>query len=130
MMRIVLAAAIGLVFICGAEVAPADLVETVDAHYAALTALDLTPDGATLVTGGKDGRLKMWDTSTYEMLVDVPACQTQINDIAVSPMTDSHLISRLGSFMVSNCLRLTVYRPGSDSLSLAHPASACGSQSY
>ncbi|MCH7471646.1 WD40 repeat domain-containing protein [bacterium] len=85
MMRIVLAAAIGLVFICGAEVAPADLVETVDAHYAALTALDLTPDGATLVTGGKDGRLKMWDTSTYEMLVDVPACQTQINDIAVSP---------------------------------------------
>jgi len=84
-MRMLICAGIGLLLVCGASMAPADLVETLDAHYAAVNALDVTPDGSTLFSAGKDGRLKLWDVATYELLMDVPACQVAINDIAVDP---------------------------------------------
>jgi WD40 repeat protein len=88
MMRTVIVAVIGLVAVMcltSAATAPADLVQTIDAHFQAVTALGITPDGTALFTGSKDGRVKMWDVATYEMLLDVPACQVAINDLAVSP---------------------------------------------
>lgn len=88
MMRTVIVAAIGmLAVLCltSAAKAPADLAKTIDAHFAAVTALGITPDGTALFTGGKDGRIKMWDVATYEMLLDVPVCQVAVNDLAISP---------------------------------------------
>jgi len=85
MMRIVIAAVIGLCLVCGAAVAPADLVQTIDAHFAPVNSLDITPDGTVAFTAGQDGHLKLWDTSNWELTLDVPACQAPINDVAVSP---------------------------------------------
>lgn len=90
MMRIVVALAIGLVLVCGAAVAPADLITTFDAHTAAVNALDLADDG-TLFSGGKDGRIKRWDLNSYEPLMDVMACQVGINDLEVDPLGGSLL---------------------------------------
>ena len=53
-MRMLICAGIGLLLVCGASMAPADLVETLDAHYAAVNALDVTPDGSTLFSAGKE----------------------------------------------------------------------------
>jgi WD40 repeat protein len=83
-MRNVIALVIMLVLLMGAAMAPGDLVTTIDAHAAAVNAVAATPAGDALFTAGQDGRLKVWDTSSFAMLMDVPACQTAINDIAVS----------------------------------------------
>jgi WD40 repeat protein len=88
MMRTIIVAVIGLLvlgMVCGAAVAPADLTKTIDAHYAAVSSLGITPDGTALFSAGKDGKVRLWDTTTLEMLLDVPACQVAINDLAVSP---------------------------------------------
>lgn len=83
MIRYVIALAVGLVMIASAAMSPADLVTTIDAHYASVNAVGIGNDGQ-LYTGGKDGKLKLWDTATYDLLMEVPACQVAINDIAVS----------------------------------------------
>lgn len=88
MMRTIIVSIVGVLVaavICSAAVAPADLTKTIDAHYAAVSALGMTPDGTALFSAGLDGRIKLWDTTTLEMLLDVPACQVAINDLAVSP---------------------------------------------
>jgi WD40 repeat protein len=72
--------------------APADLVTTFDGHHAAVNALDLAEDG-TLYSAGKDGRLKLWDMNTSEMLTEIEACQTAINDVAVDPLTGSYFVT-------------------------------------
>ena len=78
-MRIFIVAVFTVLLATGAAIAPADLVQTIDAHYAAVTALDITPDGEVLYTGGKDGRIKLWDTESFELIQTVPACQDRVN---------------------------------------------------
>ena len=79
--------------------APADLVTTFDGHVAAVNALDLAEDG-TLYSAGKDGRLKLWDLNTNEMLTEIEACQ-----VGTPIVTSSRRIAFLalsGSFRSAN----------------------------
>jgi WD40 repeat protein len=74
----------GLLLTSGA-LAPADLITTLSAHQAAVNALAVTPDGAVGFSGGKDGKVILWDTTTAEQIMQIPACQVAVNDIAISP---------------------------------------------
>ena len=67
MMRTIIVSIVGVLVaavICSAAVAPADLTKTIDAHYAAVSALGMTPDGTALFSAGLDGRIKLWDTTS------------------------------------------------------------------
>jgi WD40 repeat protein len=64
----------------------ADLVSTIDAHWAAVSALAISFDGAQLLSGGKDGQFKVWDVASGDLIMDVPVCQSAITDIAIDPM--------------------------------------------
>jgi WD40 repeat protein len=70
---------------CAMAMNPADLNATVDAHTAAVNALDVTPAGDLLYSAGKDGKVNVWDTASLELVASVPACQVSINDIVVTP---------------------------------------------
>lgn len=83
-MRSIIVVVIGVLLATGGALAPADLVQTIDAHYGAVTALDITPDGDVLYTGSKDGRIKLWETESFELIQTVPACQVAVNDLALS----------------------------------------------
>jgi WD40 repeat protein len=63
----------------------ADLLKTIDAHSGAVNAMALSSDGGSVITGGKDGHVRVWDAESGELIADVPACQVAINDIAVDP---------------------------------------------
>jgi WD40 repeat protein len=41
------------------------------AHEAAPKAATLSPDGSRLVTGASDGRVRVWDTGTFELLQEL-----------------------------------------------------------
>ncbi len=88
-MRLILATLFGTIALFGVALAHdtplANLVATVDAHTAAVNTVALTSDGASLVTGGKDGHIRFWDAATGAQTLDVPACMVAINDIAVDP---------------------------------------------
>jgi len=48
-------------------------LQTVQAHNGGVTALQYFPDDHTLLTGGKDARLRLWDTLTGQELIQFPA---------------------------------------------------------
>jgi WD40 repeat protein len=64
---------------------PADLLQTYSAHHAAVNALAMTPDGTVGFSGGKDGKIILWDAASGSEIMEIPACQVGINDIAISP---------------------------------------------
>jgi WD40 repeat protein len=97
-MRILMGAAgviASIALVTSAAMAPADLIKTIDAHMAAVNALAVSPDGAVGFSGGKDGKVILWDTKTDEKISEIPACQVAVNDIAVSP--DGTLIATAGN---------------------------------
>jgi WD40 repeat protein len=63
----------------------ADLVTTVDAHTAAVNTLAMSWDGTSLISGSKDGHIRVWDAASGAMTMDIPACMVAINDIAIDP---------------------------------------------
>lgn len=56
-----------------------------DAHADAVTALAFSPDGSALVSGGRDGVLKLWDAKTGAALRSFNVRAGAINAIAFSP---------------------------------------------
>jgi WD40 repeat protein len=70
----------------GFTTVPAELLGTLNAHSAAVQTLALAADGTALFSGGNDGHIRIWDTATLELILDVPACQVAINDIELDPM--------------------------------------------
>jgi WD40 repeat protein len=48
-------------------------------------ALAFTPDGATLVTGDVDGRVKLWDVATQSLERELPKFDGTVSWVAVSP---------------------------------------------
>ncbi|MCB1218556.1 MAG: WD40 repeat domain-containing protein [bacterium] len=94
-MRILLAALSLIVLICSAAAAPAELEGTIDAHFASVNALGVNPVDGILYSAGKDGRVRIWDPDSLEMILEVQACLTGVNDIAVS--NDGSLVATAGN---------------------------------
>ena len=55
------------------------------AHQLSANSVCYSPDGKTLLSGGRDAHLKTWNTSTYELIQSIPAHNFAIYDIVFSP---------------------------------------------
>ncbi|HMO15247.1 MAG TPA: serine/threonine-protein kinase [Pirellulaceae bacterium] len=44
----------------------------IEAHPQMIQALAVTADGTRAATGAEDGRVRIWDTNTWELLIDIP----------------------------------------------------------
>jgi WD40 repeat protein len=62
-----------------------------DAHLGEVRSLDFSPDGALLVSGGKDGLVKVWEAESWTLLGVLRGHKAPINQIVFSP--DSHLLA-------------------------------------
>jgi len=119
---------IGLLAVNGAAMAPADLVQTIDAHYGAVNAMDVTSDGDILYTGGKDGRIKLWDTLSMDLVEMVPACQVAVNDLVLSPDTtfmvsagDDGFIKVWDAFTLELLIAIDAHDGGAKALAIDPP---------
>lgn len=62
------------------------LTQTIPAHNNSIFALTYTPDGNTLISGGRDVMLRSWDgKNNYDLVHDIPAHTLHINAIAFNP---------------------------------------------
>lgn len=61
-----------------------DCTHTLKAHFSAVTALGVSPDGYTLVSGGRDKVAHSWDLRTGKLLLTVPVLEP-IEALAVLP---------------------------------------------
>lgn len=62
----------------------ARLIRTFNGHDAWVTCVAITPDGRRCLSGGRDGKLKLWDLFTGECQQTVPTCSL-VDALAVSP---------------------------------------------
>jgi WD40 repeat protein len=61
------------------------MIYAFEAHQHSVFALQYSPDGQQLVSGGRDAHLKIWETSDYTLRQDIAAHIFAINDLVFSP---------------------------------------------
>ena len=57
----------------------------VNAHTSTVAALAVTPDGKTLISGGRDSRIKFWSLPDGKLLQNLTAQSVEVNALAVAP---------------------------------------------
>ena len=62
-----------------------------EAHSNSVFCLNSLPNSSFLFSGGRDGQLKKWNTSTGELLLDIPAHRTTINSLC--PLLDGKYLA-------------------------------------
>jgi WD40 repeat protein len=58
------------------DAATGEAVARFGGHAGGITSAAFSTDGASIVTAGNDGRLRVWDTATGTMRLDLPAAET------------------------------------------------------
>jgi WD40 repeat protein len=96
-----LSKAIGIILLGGlltaivAVAATAQLTEVLEAYDVAVTAVALTPDGETLLTGSESGELTLWQGTLFRQRTALASSRAaRINDIAVSPNGELAAVAR------------------------------------
>jgi WD40 repeat protein len=64
------------------------------AHEGGVTSLAVARDGKTLATGGTDGRIKLWDTATWQVRATLPGHAGAVRGLALTP--DGALLASAG----------------------------------
>jgi len=54
-------------------------------HVGEVIAVAVSPDGRTLVSGGQDGTVRLWDVPTHQQLGQPLRMSTWVTDVAFSP---------------------------------------------
>jgi tetratricopeptide (TPR) repeat protein len=60
-------------------------------EFASLSVLRFNPDGSELITGGSDGRLRLYQAPTWRLVTTLTGHTSGVNDVAFSP--DSRLVA-------------------------------------
>ena len=74
-------------------------VKLLTGHTSYVNALAYSPDGETLISGGDDSTLRIWDTHTGELLHTLEEHEDRIKDIAFSP--DGKMFGSVSAVSVS-----------------------------
>ena len=67
-------------------------LQTLMAHVGSVSSMELSSDGMTLVSGGQDQRLLIWDAITGDLQREMHAHRDQLTDLEFLP-NDEHLLS-------------------------------------
>jgi WD repeat-containing protein 61 len=77
------------------------MIHAFEAHQHSVFALQYSPDGQQLVSGGRDAHLKIWETREYILQKDIAAHLFAINDLVFRPILNIWL--RAAWTSLSNC---------------------------
>jgi len=60
-------------------------IDSLTGHTRAVAAVAFAPDGHTLISGGSDGVIDMWDVARRQFEVSIPAHSARVVSVAISP---------------------------------------------
>jgi eukaryotic-like serine/threonine-protein kinase len=69
-------------------------VAAVNGHQGEAYSVAFAPDGRTLASGGKDGRIRLWDAGTLQPRAEWASGQVEVNEVAFAP--DGHTLASAG----------------------------------